>query len=238
MSFAAETVGHREGGRDPVRRNEPELAGSARVPAARDDYGSETVECRAAGVPVGEGQPRVAGAADAVGLERTRIGRRCTLGLGERRRGPARAGRLEERAVRLLRRVGVPAPEGCDEDHGSALTHGEGVPPEPERVAEADRRCGERVRAFPREGERRPRDADAEGVERLVEDGAAALDAADERLGVRHGRRPAERRRGGLLDRHRREHAHAQGARHQPESAGEAGAGDPVHGGRLIREAA
>ena len=44
-----------------------------------------------------------------------------------------------------------------------------------------------------------------------------ALDAADERLGVRHGRRPAERRRGGLLDRHRREHAHAQGARHQPE---------------------
>ena len=93
MSLAAEAVGHGEGGRDPMRWNEPELAGSACVPAARDEDGSETVERRAAGVPVGEGQPRVAGAADAVGVERTRIGRRCALGLGERRRGVTRARR-------------------------------------------------------------------------------------------------------------------------------------------------
>ena len=72
MPFAAEATRHLERGRDPVRRDEAQLAGRARVPAAGDEDGAEPVERRAAGVPVGEGQPRVAGAADAVGLDRPR----------------------------------------------------------------------------------------------------------------------------------------------------------------------
>ena len=56
-------------------------------------------------------------------------------------------------------------------------------------------------------------------------DGAPGLDAADERLGVGDGRRPAERRRRGQLERQRGEDPHAHGARNAAGRRARAGSG-------------
>ena len=111
MRAAGEAAGHLERRGDAVRRDEAELPRGSRVAAAGDEHGAEPVERRAAGIPVGEGQPRVARAAVAVRGDRARVGGGRALGLEQRRRLAAGPRRLEERAVGLLRRVREPPPE-------------------------------------------------------------------------------------------------------------------------------
>ena len=86
MTLAAEAACHLECGRDAVRRHEPELPCGRRVAAAGDENGAQPVEHGTAGVPVGERKARMAGPADAVGLDRTRIGSGVTLRIGQRSR--------------------------------------------------------------------------------------------------------------------------------------------------------
>ena len=169
MCAAGQAACHLQRRRDAVGGHEPKLTRRRRVAAARDEHRSEPVERRPARIPVGEGQHGVAGAPAAIVVDRARVGDGRALGLGKRRLLASRPGRLEEGAVRLLRRMGEPSPKGRDEDGGAALPHRERVAPEPERIAEAQRGSGERVRPLPGEEQRRPRDADEDRVEGLGE---------------------------------------------------------------------
>src|SRR5581483_4530559 len=120
------------------RRDEAELTGGGGIAAAGDDDRTDTLERGPAGVPVAVRQQRMAAPAAAVLVERARVGAGRPLGLGE---GPVvalHARRLEERAVRLLRRMRELAREAVQDHHRAAGGDGERVPPEPERVAERE----------------------------------------------------------------------------------------------------
>ena len=101
------------------------------VAAAGDDDVSEAPECGPAGVPVDEGQQRMARPAGAVCLQRTHVATRCTLRFGERRLIGARGSCCgEERPVRLLRGMREVALEAVKQNRRSAFRDGKRVAPE------------------------------------------------------------------------------------------------------------
>ena len=104
------------------RRRSPSRAG--RAPARRPAQSAN-------------GQQRVARATVAVGLDRAlvRDGQRARLRPAPPAR-VARCERVEDRPVRLLRRVGEVAVEAVQEDRGPALDERERLAPEPQREAE------------------------------------------------------------------------------------------------------
>ena len=103
----------------------------------------------------------------------------------------------------------------------------------------AEVRGEQRVRPLARQERRRARDADHDRVERLVELVRAQLDRAQQRLGVRDRRRPAERRRDGQLGAQRaaaRRGAAASGS--EPEDERERRARDALERRGVVRVAA
>src|SRR5205814_2944616 len=103
-------------GADAVHWDEAQLAHGRRVARTRDEDAAEPAERRLARVPVAERQERVDGAAGAVVLDRAAIGGSRTLGVGEQLRIAPGPGRVEEHAVRLLRRMREVPCESVDED--------------------------------------------------------------------------------------------------------------------------
>ena len=140
-----------------------------------------------------ERQQRVHAASGAVVAQRARVGGGRELGLGEQLRVAPDARRVEERAVRLLRRMREVAREPVDEDRRAAVGDRERVAPQTQREPEAEVGGEQRVRALARQVRRRARDPDHDRVERRVELGPPQLERAQQRLGVRDRRRPGER---------------------------------------------
>ena len=192
-------MGHCERRAVPMRGHEPELARCDVVATAGDDDRAEPVERGLAGGPVREGQARVAGAAAAIRVQRSLV--RCggSLGLGERVRIASEAGRAEEGAIWLLRRVREVTAEAMEEDDGAAFDERERVAPEPQREPEAEVRGEQGVRRLARQVRRRGRDPDEQDVQRGVQLGRAQLDASEQRLRVRDRGRPGKRRGSGQL---------------------------------------
>ena len=176
----------------PPIGTKPSCRTASRVPRARDVDGAEPLQRRPARLPVAERQQRMDGPAGAVLLDGARVRRDCVL-RGAQQLGVAcdRVG-AEEDVVGLLRRPREGAPEAVDEDDDAVVADGEGVAPQPERVCEPQMGGEERVRLLARQERRRPRNPDHERVERLVEGRSTQLDRAEQRLGVRDGRRPRE----------------------------------------------
>ena len=142
----------------------------------------------------------MAGAAGAVGVERARVGRRLRA---RRPRGPPRCAR---RGASGRARGTDPAcacakcrESRCRTIAVPVVLDGEGVAPEPEREPERDGRDRDRVQALARRVLVLPGHADHDRVERPLERRRAARDPAEERLGVRDGRRSGERGDGGQL---------------------------------------
>src|SRR6476620_10287518 len=121
---------HLEGGADAVHRHEAELPDGRRVGGPGDEDTAEAAESRLAGIPVPERQQRMHGAAGAVVRNCARVRGGCTLGVRDDPRIPAESRRMEERAVRLLRRMREMPAEAVDEDRRPAVDDRERVTPE------------------------------------------------------------------------------------------------------------
>src|SRR5581483_9443772 len=145
---------------------------------------------------------------------------------------------VEERPVRLLRRVRKDAPERVDEDRRAAVDDRKRVAPEPKRKAEAEIRRAQRVRPLTRDERRHARNPDHEGAKRLVELRTAAFDRAEQRLRVRDRRRPAVRGRDRDLRPQRAEHVPPQRLRQRAVHEPERRPRDPLQRVRVVRVAA
>jgi hypothetical protein len=95
--------------------------------------------------------------------------------------------------------------ERREQDHRPSLSKRKGVPPQPECKAERQVGAEHRVGSLARQVRRRRRHADDENVDRTVKLRRPRVEAAKERLDMRHRRRPAEGRRRGQLARNRAE---------------------------------
>ncbi len=141
-----------------------------------------------------------------VGLERPGVGSRGPLGIGEQAWIAAGSRRVEERPVRLLRRMREVAGEPVDEDRSAAVGDRKRVPPHPEREPEPQVRSEQRIRTLAGQVRRRTRHPDHECVERPVELGPPQLHRPQQRLCVRDRRRTAVRRGHRQLGPQRSEH--------------------------------
>src|SRR5215203_6758318 len=114
---------HRKRGAHAVRRDEAELARDGSVAAARDEDRAEPLDRGLTGLPLREGEERMAGAARAVGVDRTAVRHGQLLFVGEVDwiAGAARAQRLEQRSIGLLRGVREAPLEAAEQDRGAAL---------------------------------------------------------------------------------------------------------------------
>ena len=148
------------------------------------------------------------------------------------------ARRVEERAVRLLRRMREVPCKAVDEDRGAAVGDRERVAPEPQREPEPEKRRAERVRTLAREIRRHARHADHDRVERRVELCAPQLDRAQQRLRVRDRRRAAERVRHRQLRAQRPQHVAPQSFRQRAVDVAERRARDSLERRGVVRIAA
>ena len=158
-SATGDAVRHLEGARDGVARHEPERPRGDGVAASRNDDLPEPSENRLAPGPVGEREQRMAHASRAVGGERALVGCRGSLCDGDEL-ASARAERVEQRAVRVVRRVRERPRQRVDEHGGAAVPNGRCVAPLPQREPERGRAdviglSGSRGRCGPIHGTRR-----------------------------------------------------------------------------------
>jgi hypothetical protein len=159
----------------------------------------------------------------AVRRDRLRVRSGRELRLAHEIRVPCGAGanRTKEVAVRLLARMRELPLERVHENCGSAVDDRERVAPQPQRQPEPQVRDQQRIRALAREMRRRPGDAETGRVERLAERARPLLRSAQQRLGVRHRRRPGECRRDPARGRDRPQdpppHEPGHGTEHVPD---------------------
>jgi hypothetical protein len=88
------------------------------------------------------------------------------------------AQRVEDRPVRLLRRVREVAVEAVEENRSAAIDEREGLAPEAQREAQGEVGRQQWVRPLARQVWRRPRDTDHDRVEALVERRRTGFDCA------------------------------------------------------------
>ena len=158
--------------RQPATRTRPDCArAGAQEPQSR--YGSSG--CGASSLPVG---------LDRAGVRERRGPRRCELVVPH-----PFAQQVEQVPVRRLRAVPERPPEVVQQDDAAAFPQRGLVPPEPEGMAEAHRRGGDRVQRLARLVQRSPRQRHEDRVHRAVERDAPQRDPSQKGLGVRDGRR-------------------------------------------------
>ena len=177
-------------------------------------------------------------AAGTVRLHRPRVLRRPALGLRQHTRVAPRARRVEERAVRLLRRMREMAREPVEQDRGPPVGDRERVAPETQRKPEPEIRGEQRVRALARKVRSHARDPDHERVERRIELRASQRHRPQQCLRMRDRRRAAERRSHRDLGSQRAQHIAAKHLRQRSVHVAKRRARDPLHRGRVVRVAA